>query len=78
MATLYKIRRPSDGKFFSGSGYKKRTWTSNGRAYTTLPMARSALRGAPRHKLGWDDPVDDNDIEIVEYDVREVRTHAGD
>ena len=74
---LFKIRRPSDGKFFSGSGYKKRTWTANGKSYNSLGLARSALSCATRHSDGWDDPVDDSNIEIVEYEIRETATHPG-
>lgn len=72
---LYKLRRPSDGLFFSGSGYKKKTWTSNGKSYATEAMARNAANTAIRQGTGnWDSRVDPTDLEIVEYEIRETRT----
>ena len=72
---LYKLRRPSDGLFFSGSGYKKKTWTTNGRSYATEAMVRNAANTAIRQATGsWDSRVDPTDIEIVEYEIRENRT----
>jgi hypothetical protein len=77
---LYKLRRKSDGLFYSGSGYKKKTWTKNGRSYTTKPMAFAAVRQAQTaarpDQGGWDTPLDPQDCELVEYDICEVAAHA--
>jgi len=72
---LYKLRRPSDGLYFSGAGYKKKTWTTNGRSYATEAMARNAANTAIRQGSGtWDSLINPTDLEIVEYEIREVRT----
>ena len=72
---LYKLRRSSDGLFFSGSGYKKKTWTTNGKSYATEAMARNAANTSIRQGTSnWDDKTDPQDLEIVEYEIREIRT----
>lgn len=73
---LFKIRQISTGRFFAGSGYKKSSWSARGgKSYGSLRVARTSRSNAYNDHGHPDKAVNEQDTEIVEYEIVEVATH---
>ena len=74
--TIYKIRRTSDGKFYTGPKYKQSPWSALGRAYNSISLVRRAVTSGLRgtgSRFGPKIRPTDHPIEIVEYEVTQTR-----
>ena len=71
MTKVYKIRDPKTGEFYTGDMYKSNPTTKQGRVYNSISTVKAFLT-----RFGYDSRVNvllnDNDMEIVEYDLVEV------
>ncbi len=75
--TLFKVRRISTGLFFKPE-YRNPKWEAGGRAYKTLPAARTAAASASERDptYGGSRPIPANDLEIVEFEVVQRAVHS--
>jgi hypothetical protein len=73
---LYKVRRKSTGLFFKPE-YRNPVWEEGGRTYKTVHAARTAAQNATeKDGAGGSHLIDPSDLELVEFHVQEVATHA--
>jgi len=73
---MFKIRRKSNGKFFT-PGYRDCTWDENGKVYTTLLSAKSAARqcGVMMGQTGIKKRLPSEEVEVVEFKTVEIATY---
>jgi len=71
-ASVFKIRRKSDGLFSKGGTYQHCRWSEHGKSWATIGRAKSAMAlGFNRYYRATEYVNEYADCEIVEFELKE-------